>query len=193
MHSRQFWTTLLDICQKKIPFLKLVPGEDEMSEKDGILEKVEIASSVSPQIAHENITLDCPPDGYLLDGTQCGLGGNGLCWQGQCADGDAQCKELWGQGEHTSGGREATSNCKSNCPAIAGAKLAEQLCFGQNVRGVEYGNCGRDLDGRFMECAPENERCGLLHCREGPSSPALPNATSFAVQFAQAEQSVQCK
>jgi hypothetical protein len=33
-----------------------------------------------------------------MDGTQCGLGGNGQCWQGECADGEAQCRQLWGQG-----------------------------------------------------------------------------------------------
>uniref|UniRef100_A0A1I8BQT6 Disintegrin domain-containing protein n=1 Tax=Meloidogyne hapla TaxID=6305 RepID=A0A1I8BQT6_MELHA len=114
---------------------------------------------------------ECPPDSHLLDGTHCGLGNNGQCWQGDCIDSDAQCRELWGKG----------------------ARVAEALCFSKNGHALEYGNCGRDGDGRFMECAPENERCGLLQCHEGSASPTVPNATAFAFQFVQEERPVQCK
>ena len=39
---------------------------------------------------------DCPTDGYLVDGIQCGLSGN--CWKGNCSDSEQQCKRLWGEG-----------------------------------------------------------------------------------------------
>lgn len=71
-----------------------------------------------------------------------------------------------------------------------GARLSDPLCFGQNARALEYGNCGTDVDGRFVECAPGNERCGLLQCRDGKASPVLANVTSFALQFGH---DIQCK
>uniref|UniRef100_A0A915N443 Uncharacterized protein n=4 Tax=Meloidogyne TaxID=189290 RepID=A0A915N443_MELJA len=114
---------------------------------------------------------ECPPDSHLLDGTHCGLGNNGQCWQGDCVDSDEQCREIWGKG----------------------SRVAESLCFSKNGHALEYGNCGRDTEGKFVECAPENERCGLLQCHEGSASPTIPNATAFAFQFVQEERQVQCK
>ncbi|CAK5061485.1 unnamed protein product [Meloidogyne enterolobii] len=114
---------------------------------------------------------ECPPDSHLLDGTQCGLGNNGQCWQGDCVDSDEQCREIWGKG----------------------SRVAESLCFSKNGHALEYGNCGRDTEGKFVECAPENERCGLLQCHEGSASPTIPNATAFAFQFVQEERQIQCK
>lgn len=39
---------------------------------------------------------DCPEDGYLIDGTPCGI--SGQCWKGSCADVELQCRSLWGEG-----------------------------------------------------------------------------------------------
>ncbi|VDN27697.1 unnamed protein product [Gongylonema pulchrum] len=40
---------------------------------------------------------DCPPDGYLIDGTVCGI--SGQCWKGNCSDIEQQCRDLWGPGQ----------------------------------------------------------------------------------------------
>ncbi|KAL3068365.1 hypothetical protein niasHT_030656 [Heterodera trifolii] len=112
---------------------------------------------------------DCPSDEHLVDGVLCGL--SGLCWKGECVDAERQCQELWGQG----------------------AKPADEQCFLHNSRGLEYGHCGRDVEGRFVECARENARCGVLHCRGGGASPLGTNASSFNLQFAKEQRHLQCK
>lgn len=40
---------------------------------------------------------DCPDDGYLIDGTVCGI--SGQCWKGNCSDIEQQCRDLWGPGK----------------------------------------------------------------------------------------------
>uniref|UniRef100_A0A914HCN4 Uncharacterized protein n=1 Tax=Globodera rostochiensis TaxID=31243 RepID=A0A914HCN4_GLORO len=112
---------------------------------------------------------ECPLDEHLVDGVLCGL--SGLCWKGECVDAERQCQELWGQG----------------------AKPADEQCFLHNSRGLEYGHCGRDAEGRFVECAGENARCGVLHCRGGATSPLEANASSFNLQFAREQRQLQCK
>ncbi|VDD86782.1 unnamed protein product [Enterobius vermicularis] len=102
---------------------------------------------------------DCPPDGYLVDGTHCGI--NGQCWKGNCSDNESRCKALWG----------------------SNASVAEDRCFERNEMGIEDGNCGVEADNRFRKCSPEDARCGLLHCQGGSSAPLQKNFDSYTAQF----------
>ncbi|KAI6214798.1 hypothetical protein M3Y94_00310700 [Aphelenchoides besseyi] len=117
----------------------------------------------------DGVNGNCPTDGYLVDGIQCGL--NGHCWKGNCSDTQQQCRNLWGDN------------------AIAG----EEACYDQNEKGVEYGNCGRDRNGKFVSCETENRLCGTLHCKSGLSYPRFSNLTSFNYQFLKDGHQVQCK
>uniref|UniRef100_A0A0M3K8X1 ADM-1 preproprotein (inferred by orthology to a C. elegans protein) n=1 Tax=Anisakis simplex TaxID=6269 RepID=A0A0M3K8X1_ANISI len=112
---------------------------------------------------------DCPLDGYLIDGTVCGI--NGQCWKGNCSDIEQQCKFLWGED----------------------ASSADEHCFERNQLGAEYGNCGTDRDGNLRKCALENIRCGSLHCRAGKQAPLDHRLNSFNLQFLHEAKQVQCK
>ncbi|VDM41472.1 unnamed protein product, partial [Toxocara canis] len=112
---------------------------------------------------------DCPSDGYLIDGTVCGI--NGQCWKGNCSDIEQQCRQLWGED----------------------ALAADEHCFERNQLGAEYGNCGEDREGNLRKCALENIRCGTLHCRGGGQSPIDHRLNSFNLQFLHEAKQIQCK
>lgn len=112
---------------------------------------------------------DCPSDGYLIDGTVCGI--NGQCWKGNCSDIEQQCRHLWGEDSSS----------------------ADEHCFERNQLGAEYGNCGEDRDGKLKKCALENVRCGTLHCRGGTQSPIDHRLNSFNLQFLHEAKQIQCK
>uniref|UniRef100_A0A0N4ZF01 Disintegrin and metalloproteinase domain-containing protein 28 n=1 Tax=Parastrongyloides trichosuri TaxID=131310 RepID=A0A0N4ZF01_PARTI len=112
---------------------------------------------------------DCPMDGYMIDGTACGINGN--CWKGNCSDIDQECKKIWGH--------EASS--------------ADLACFEQNERGVEYANCGLKKDNTFEKCDFENVRCGSLQCKDGTSNPIDDSFNSFNFNFLSEGKRVTCK
>ncbi|CAI5446078.1 unnamed protein product [Caenorhabditis angaria] len=112
---------------------------------------------------------DCPPDGHLIDGTVCG--NDGQCWRGNCSDAHSQCKNVWGKD----------------------ARIAEDVCFEQNVKGVEYANCGHQSDGSYHKCQMEDVRCGTLHCQSGQIAPIDSTLKAFTFQFSDNSQQIQCK
>ena len=112
---------------------------------------------------------DCPSDGYLVDGIQCGI--NGHCWKGNCSDPEQQCRHLWGSEAHA----------------------ADEACYSYNEKGLEYGNCGKNRNGEFKKCEKENVKCGTLHCRSGTTMPVNSKLTSFNFQFLHESRHVQCK
>ncbi|VDN85842.1 unnamed protein product [Brugia pahangi] len=112
---------------------------------------------------------DCPEDGYLIDGTVCGI--SGQCWKGNCSDVEQQCRDLWG----------------------SDASTADEHCYERNGLGLEYGNCGTDRDGIFRKCAVENVHCGTLHCRGGSQTPLNLKFNSFNLQFLHETKQIQCK
>ncbi|KAM3724644.1 Disintegrin and metalloproteinase domain-containing protein [Dirofilaria immitis] len=112
---------------------------------------------------------DCPIDGYLIDGTVCGI--SGQCWKGNCSDVEQQCRDLWG----------------------SDATTAEEHCYERNGLGLEYGNCGTDRDGMYKKCAVENVHCGTLHCRGGFQTPVNLKLNSFNLQFLHESKQIQCK
>uniref|UniRef100_A0A0K0DZ19 Disintegrin and metalloproteinase domain-containing protein 2 n=2 Tax=Strongyloides stercoralis TaxID=6248 RepID=A0A0K0DZ19_STRER len=112
---------------------------------------------------------DCPIDGYMIDGTACGINGN--CWKGNCSDIDQECKKIWGHE----------------------ASAAELACFEQNERGVEYANCGLNKDNTFQKCDFENVRCGSLQCKDGTGNPIDDSLNSFNFNFVTEGKRVTCK
>uniref|UniRef100_A0A158R5T3 Disintegrin domain-containing protein n=1 Tax=Syphacia muris TaxID=451379 RepID=A0A158R5T3_9BILA len=112
---------------------------------------------------------DCPPDGYLVDGTPCGI--NGQCWKSNCADSESQCKQLWGNN----------------------ASTAQDRCFERNEMGTVDANCGIDEENRFKKCQSENAKCGLLHCQGGLAVPSEKTLDFYTAHFHHHGRYIQCK
>ncbi|KAG9334855.1 hypothetical protein JZ751_006424 [Albula glossodonta] len=72
----------------------------------------------------------CPANFYLVDGTPC-AGGRAYCYTGMCLTLEQQCLSLWG----------------------SDARPAPDICFQKvNEAGDTYGNCGKDLMGKYRGC-----------------------------------------
>ncbi|XP_048519013.1 zinc metalloproteinase-disintegrin-like atrolysin-A, partial [Dendroctonus ponderosae] len=96
---------------------------------------------------------ECPPDIHKKNGSPCGSDKDkGKCFHGYCPTLTAQCEQLWGYG------------------SIGAA----QQCFDIfNSKGSIHGHCGKDKSDNYLECSPENVRCGSLQCQLGGRYPAL--------------------
>ncbi|XP_055390177.1 disintegrin and metalloproteinase domain-containing protein unc-71 isoform X3 [Condylostylus longicornis] len=95
----------------------------------------------------------CPPDVYKKNGSPCGhtrQGLSGYCFQGDCPTLNLQCEGIWGDG----------------------GVAADRQCYEQfNSKGSINGHCGRDPNGHYIKCEPENVQCGTLQCKEGDRQP----------------------
>ncbi|KAG8004178.1 Disintegrin and metalloproteinase domain-containing protein 19 [Nibea albiflora] len=75
-------------------------------------------------------TESCPANFYLVDGTTC-AGGQAYCYTGMCLTLEQQCRSLWGRD----------------------GRPAPDLCFKKvNEAGDMYGNCGKDIFGKYRSC-----------------------------------------
>ncbi|XP_055085700.1 disintegrin and metalloproteinase domain-containing protein 9 isoform X2 [Periophthalmus magnuspinnatus] len=84
----------------------------------------------------------CPDDFYLMDGLQC-QSGAAYCYEGRCQTYDYQCRRLF-----------------SPDPA----KKAADICFQTaNIKGNEYGNCGRN-NKDYIKCPTADVMCGKVQC-----------------------------
>ncbi|XP_034070841.1 disintegrin and metalloproteinase domain-containing protein 19 [Gymnodraco acuticeps] len=73
----------------------------------------------------------CPANFYLVDGSSC-AGGQAYCYTGMCLTLEQQCLSLWGRD----------------------GRPAPDLCFRKvNEAGDMYGNCGKDLFGKYRSSA----------------------------------------
>ncbi|XP_053574089.1 zinc metalloproteinase-disintegrin-like batroxstatin-1 [Bombina bombina] len=91
----------------------------------------------------------CPSDRFRVNGFPC-RNGQGSCYNGKCPTLQAQCAALWG----------------------AGATVAEVSCFRNNMRGVNYANCGQS-EGTYVPCSVKNIMCGVIFCSGGGSTPSV--------------------
>ncbi|KAM6923588.1 disintegrin and metalloproteinase domain-containing protein 19 [Xenentodon cancila] len=96
----------------------------------------------------------CPANFYLMDGTAC-AGGQAYCYTGMCLTLEQQCLSLWGRG----------------------ARPAPDLCFQKvNEAGDMYGNCGKDLFGKYRSCKDRDAKCGKIQCSTSATTPIGSNA-----------------
>ncbi|KAJ6667843.1 hypothetical protein lerEdw1_016164 [Lerista edwardsae] len=99
----------------------------------------------------------CPANFYQLDGTPC-ANGRAYCYSGMCLTYEQQCLQLWG----------------------SGARRAPDLCFEKvNAAGDSYGNCGKDLNGRYRKCDARDAKCGKIQCQTSASKPLESNAVAI--------------
>lgn len=91
----------------------------------------------------------CPANFYLMDGSSC-AGGKAYCYTGMCLTLEQQCRSLWGKD----------------------GRPAPELCFQKvNEAGDMYGNCGKDLDGKYRKCTERDAKCGKIQCVSSASKP----------------------
>uniref|UniRef100_A0A8C9V6R0 ADAM metallopeptidase domain 19 n=1 Tax=Scleropages formosus TaxID=113540 RepID=A0A8C9V6R0_SCLFO len=113
----------------------------------------------------------CPANFYLMDGTSC-AGGRAYCYTGMCLTLEQQCLSLWGQG----------------------ASPAPDLCFTKvNEAGDSYGNCGKDLMGKYRSCKDKNAKCGKIQCLSVATKPLETNAVSIDTTVRQGDRNILCR
>ncbi|KAM7000842.1 disintegrin and metalloproteinase domain-containing protein 19 [Tautogolabrus adspersus] len=96
----------------------------------------------------------CPANFYLVDGTTCAEG-QAYCYTGMCLTLQQQCRSLWGRD----------------------GLAAPDLCFKKvNEAGDMYGNCGKDLFGKYRSCKERDAKCGKIQCLTAASKPIENNA-----------------
>ncbi|XP_028028222.1 disintegrin and metalloproteinase domain-containing protein 12 [Bombyx mandarina] len=86
----------------------------------------------------------CPDDVYKMDTIPCNHG-QAYCVKGSCRSHTDQCRLLWG---------------------VTGESSHDKCYMSANVKGNKNGNCGYIRPAqRYVPCAYEDARCGLLQCR----------------------------
>ncbi|XP_058816038.1 disintegrin and metalloproteinase domain-containing protein 33 isoform X11 [Topomyia yanbarensis] len=99
-------------------------------------------------------TGQCPPDVHKKNGNPCGMNATGFstgyCFNGVCPTTAAQCERIWGYS----------------------GTGADRVCYEQfNSKGSINGHCGKDTNGNYIKCEPENIQCGSLQCKDGDRTP----------------------
>ncbi|GAA6226342.1 disintegrin and metalloproteinase domain-containing protein 19 [Lates japonicus] len=112
----------------------------------------------------------CPANFYLVDGTSC-AGGQAYCYTGMCLTLEQQCRSLWGQD----------------------GRPAPDLCFKEvNKAGDMYGNCGKDLVGKYRSCKDRDAKCGKIQCLSSASRPIENNAVRIETTVTEGNKRIQC-
>ncbi|XP_022077650.2 disintegrin and metalloproteinase domain-containing protein 19 [Acanthochromis polyacanthus] len=112
----------------------------------------------------------CPANFYLVDGTSC-AGGQAYCYTGMCLTLEQQCRSLWGRD----------------------GRPAPDLCFKKvNEAGDMYGNCGKDLQGKYRSCKERDAKCGKIQCSASASKPIENNAVRIETTVSVGSRKVQC-
>ncbi|XP_048347076.1 disintegrin and metalloproteinase domain-containing protein 19 isoform X2 [Sphaerodactylus townsendi] len=113
----------------------------------------------------------CPANFYQLDGTPC-AGGRAYCYSGMCLTYEQQCLQLWGNG----------------------AQSAPDLCFERvNAAGDTYGNCGKDVNGRYKKCDTRDAKCGKIQCQSSASKPLESNAVAIDTTITLNGRQIRCR
>ncbi|XP_041079252.1 disintegrin and metalloproteinase domain-containing protein 19-like [Polyodon spathula] len=113
----------------------------------------------------------CPANFYLIDGNPC-QGGGAYCYNGMCLTLEQQCMSLWGHG----------------------AKPAPDACFQLvNEAGDTYGNCGKDMHGKYRKCETRHAKCGKIQCQTSATKPVETNAVSIDTTVTLNGQRIKCK
>ncbi|XP_077604257.1 disintegrin and metalloproteinase domain-containing protein 21-like [Crocuta crocuta] len=108
-----------------------------------------------PEYCH-GMSLACPDDFYMQDGTPCTE--EGYCYHGNCTDRTMHCQEIFGKN------------------AVNG----EDVCYTINQKGSRYGHCRRS-PGEFKSkpCSHTDIQCGRLQCSNVTHLPQLQEHVGF--------------
>ncbi|XP_056295914.1 disintegrin and metalloproteinase domain-containing protein 19 [Pseudoliparis swirei] len=112
----------------------------------------------------------CPANFYLVDGAPC-AGGRAYCYTGMCLSLEQQCLSLWG---------------RDGLPA-------PDQCFTKvNEAGDMYGNCGKDLFGKYKRCKERDAQCGKIQCLSSASKPVQSSAVRIVTSVTVGNEKIQC-
>uniref|UniRef100_A0A8C5I099 ADAM metallopeptidase domain 19b n=1 Tax=Gouania willdenowi TaxID=441366 RepID=A0A8C5I099_GOUWI len=112
----------------------------------------------------------CPANFYLVDGSSCS-GGLAYCYTGMCLTLEQQCQSLWGPD----------------------GRPAPDVCFRKvNEAGDMYGNCGKDMLGKYRSCKERDATCGKIQCSTSASKPIENNAVRIETTVTIGHRKVQC-
>lgn len=113
----------------------------------------------------------CPANFYLVDGSSCAHG-KAYCYTGMCLTLEQQCLSLWGKD----------------------ARPAPDLCFTKvNEAGDSFGNCGKDLMGKYRACTERDAKCGKIQCRSSASKPIGTNAVPIDTTVRDGQRKILCR
>ncbi|XP_072519902.1 disintegrin and metalloproteinase domain-containing protein 19 isoform X2 [Salminus brasiliensis] len=113
----------------------------------------------------------CPANFYLVDGSPCAHG-KAYCYTGMCLTLEQQCLSLWGKD----------------------ARPAPDLCFTKvNEAGDSFGNCGKDLMGKYRGCTERDAKCGKIQCLSAASKPIGNNAVPIDTTVRNGQQKLLCR
>ncbi|KAJ3587677.1 hypothetical protein NHX12_011274 [Muraenolepis orangiensis] len=113
----------------------------------------------------------CPANFYLVDGAGCG-GGRGYCYTGMCLSLEQQCRSLWGADGHP----------------------APDVCFQRvNEAGDSFGNCGKDLLGKYRGCKERDAKCGKIQCVSSASKPTENHAVPIDTTVILGNRKILCR
>ncbi|XP_078145148.1 disintegrin and metalloproteinase domain-containing protein 19 [Centroberyx gerrardi] len=113
----------------------------------------------------------CPANFYLVDGTSCAAG-QAYCYTGMCLTLEQQCQSLWGRDGHP----------------------APDLCFKRvNEAGDSFGNCGKDLLGKYRGCKDRDAKCGKIQCSSSASKPIEANAVPIDTTVRLGNRKILCR
>ncbi|KAL6480487.1 hypothetical protein MHYP_G00115200 [Metynnis hypsauchen] len=113
----------------------------------------------------------CPANFYLVDGSSCAHG-KAYCYTGMCLTVEQQCLSLWGKD----------------------ARPAPDLCFTKvNEAGDSFGNCGKDLMGKYRACTERDAKCGKIQCLSSASKPIGTNAVPIDTTIPDGQRKILCR
>ncbi|KAM3867059.1 disintegrin and metalloproteinase domain-containing protein 19 [Diretmus argenteus] len=113
----------------------------------------------------------CPANFYLVDGTSCAAG-QAYCYTGMCLTLEQQCQSLWGPD----------------------GRPASDLCFKRvNEAGDSFGNCGKDLFGKYRSCKDRDAKCGKIQCLSSASKPIDTNAVPIDTTVRLGDRKLLCR
>ena len=117
---------------------------------------------------------NCPTNLVKSSGTAC-LSGQAYCWDGECRTITKQCQTVWG----------------------TQASKGDTRCYDrQNIKGTQFGNCGKDSSGDYQACDAADVLCGLLQCQgTGSSRPIIGTSyrTTTTTYFPASGSSFSCR
>ncbi|XP_030621415.1 disintegrin and metalloproteinase domain-containing protein 19 [Chanos chanos] len=113
----------------------------------------------------------CPANFYLMDGSSCARG-KAYCYTGMCLTLEQQCLSLWGKD----------------------AQPAPDVCFTKvNEAGDPFGNCGKDLMGKYRACTEKDAKCGKIQCLSKSSKPIEFNAVAIDTTIHLGSRKIMCR
>ncbi|XP_078521858.1 disintegrin and metalloproteinase domain-containing protein 9-like isoform X2 [Lissotriton helveticus] len=109
----------------------------------------------------DGVSPTCVSDVFQQNGNPCKKE-KSYCYQGKCADRDAQCRQFFGSG------------------SIA----ADPICFLEsNVEKDRFGNCGFNKEGKYIGCSALGTLCGKLQCTY-PSNLPIKGSAAAIIYYA---------